>query len=113
GLRCAVRFRGRAARAAAGRDHRGRPAPASPRLGRERLLPSRAGSVKTGPMRQIPLELSGAEPASFDNYVAGANGEALAVLRALAGSPDAVAAPAPRAASPAPRAVCRAVYLWG
>lgn len=55
-------------------------------------------------MRQIPLALGGAEPASFDNYVAGSNEEALAALRALA------AAPAARPATgPAPDSI----YLWG
>ena len=53
-------------------------------------------------MRQIPLELSAAEPASFDDYVAGGNGEALALLRALARPPGDEAEPARRA-----------VYLWG
>lgn len=56
--------------------------------------------MSAGPMRQIPLALSAAEPPSFDNYVAGSNDEAVAVLRALAGERD--AAPARRA-----------VYLWG
>jgi len=51
-------------------------------------------------MRQIPLALSAGEPASFDNYVAGSNGEAVAVLRALAGAQGEAAAQ-------------RAVYLWG
>lgn len=50
-------------------------------------------------MRQIPLDLNAAEPASLDNYVAGSNGEALALLRALAG-PDLAARP-------------RSLYLWG
>ena len=54
-------------------------------------------------MRQIPLALDTAGPASFDNYVAGGNDEALAVLRSLAA--------ATAAAPPAPAA--RAVYLWG
>ncbi|MCM5570554.1 DnaA regulatory inactivator Hda [Burkholderiaceae bacterium FT117] len=57
-----------------------------------------------GPMRQIPLELSAAEPASFDNYVAGGNAEALAALRALA---------EPVPASTAAPATGRAIYLWG
>lgn len=57
-------------------------------------------------MRQIPLALSAAEPPSFDNYVAGSNGEAVAVLRALPGERE--AAPARDAAS-----ARRAVYLWG
>lgn len=56
--------------------------------------------MSAGPMRQIPLALSAAEPASFDNYVAGSNGEAVAVLRALA---------AAQGAAPAQRVV----YLWG
>jgi len=55
-------------------------------------------------MRQIPLALSAAEPASFDNYVAGGNAEALAALRALA---------EPVPASTTAPATGRAVYLWG
>jgi DnaA family protein len=35
-------------------------------------------------MQQLPLDLSPPEPPSFDNYVAGANAEALAAVRALA-----------------------------
>jgi len=50
-------------------------------------------------MRQIPLDLNAAEPASLDNYVAGSNGEAVALLRALAGR-EVAARP-------------RSLYLWG
>ncbi|MFA7664548.1 MAG: DnaA regulatory inactivator Hda [Burkholderiaceae bacterium] len=53
-------------------------------------------------MRQIPLALSAPEPASFDNYVAGSNGEAVAALQALID-----AAPAPDAGQPC------LLYLWG
>ena len=35
-------------------------------------------------MQQIPLDLSPPEPPGFDNYIAGANAEALATVRALA-----------------------------
>ncbi len=56
--------------------------------------------MSAGPMRQIPLALSAAEPPSFDNYVAGSNGEAVAVLRALTVAQGEAAAQ-------------RAVYLWG
>lgn len=62
--------------------------------------------MNANPMRQIPLALGGAEPASFDNYVAGGNEEALAALRALAGPVDAP----PRQAIPKAH---RAIYLWG
>jgi DnaA family protein len=34
-------------------------------------------------MQQLPLDISAPEPPSFDNYVAGANAEALAAVRAL------------------------------
>lgn len=51
-------------------------------------------------MRQIPLDLSAAEPASFDNFVVGGNDEALAALRRLASTGD-------------QPANARAAYLWG
>jgi DnaA-homolog protein len=35
-------------------------------------------------MQQLPLDISAPEPPSFDNYIAGANAEALAAVRALA-----------------------------
>ena len=35
-------------------------------------------------MQQLPLDISAPEPPGFDNYVAGANAEALAAVRALA-----------------------------
>ena len=35
-------------------------------------------------MQQLPLDLSPPEPPGFENYIAGANAEALAVVRALA-----------------------------
>lgn len=57
-------------------------------------------TIVPGEMRQIPLDLSAAEPASFDNYVTGGNTEALAALRRLI-------AAAPRLAGE------RAAYLWG
>ncbi len=38
-------------------------------------------------MRQIPLDLTTAEPPSFENYVAASNQEAVALLRALAAGP--------------------------
>ncbi|MFP5406371.1 MAG: DnaA ATPase domain-containing protein, partial [Gammaproteobacteria bacterium] len=55
-------------------------------------------------MRQIPLDLNPAEPASFDNYVPGSNEEALALLRRLAAGPGGNGAPPWRSAS---------VWLWG
>lgn len=50
-------------------------------------------------MRQIPLDLKAAEPPSFDNFVPGSNGEALALLRGLA--------------TLQPGQPVRAAYLWG
>jgi DnaA family protein len=35
-------------------------------------------------MRQLPLDISPPEPSGFENYIAGANAEALAAVRALA-----------------------------
>jgi DnaA family protein len=65
-------------------------------------------------MRQIPLDLSAAEAASFDNYVAGRNTEALAALRDLAALPSAESSPAGACAEPQVRpASLRSVYLWG